>query len=70
LRFLTALPLCPGDSVWHHPGDKIIILSYPVATANAIRYTGATPVFADITSADDLNISPEIEAKIDGATKA
>lgn len=29
-----------------------------VATANAVRYVGATPVFADILSPDDLNISP------------
>jgi dTDP-4-amino-4,6-dideoxygalactose transaminase len=29
-----------------------------VATANAVRYVGATPVFADIASPDDLNISP------------
>jgi dTDP-4-amino-4,6-dideoxygalactose transaminase len=29
-----------------------------VATANAIRYTGATPVFADIASSQNLCISP------------
>jgi dTDP-4-amino-4,6-dideoxygalactose transaminase len=53
------------------PGDKILCPSLTfVATANAIRYTGATPVFADITSQDDLNISPDdIAAKIDAATK-
>jgi dTDP-4-amino-4,6-dideoxygalactose transaminase len=53
------------------PGDSIICPSLTfVATANAIRYTGATPVFADITSAGDLNISPDdIEAKIDKTTK-
>jgi dTDP-4-amino-4,6-dideoxygalactose transaminase len=53
------------------PGDKIICPSLTfVATANAIRYTGATPVFADITSVDNLNISPDdIEAKIDNTTK-
>jgi dTDP-4-amino-4,6-dideoxygalactose transaminase len=53
------------------PGDKILCPSLTfVATANAIRYTGATPVFADITGADDFNISPEdIAAKIDKATK-
>src|SRR5690606_34934775 len=27
--------------------------------ANAVRYTGATPVFADITSEDDFGISAE-----------
>ncbi|MDH3601280.1 MAG: DegT/DnrJ/EryC1/StrS family aminotransferase, partial [Candidatus Tectomicrobia bacterium] len=53
------------------PGDTIICPSLTfVATANAIRYTGATPVFADITSPDDLNIAPgAIEAKIDETTK-
>jgi dTDP-4-amino-4,6-dideoxygalactose transaminase len=30
-----------------------------VATANAVRYTGATPVFADITSENDLTVSLE-----------
>lgn len=52
-------------------GDTIICPSLTfVATANAIRYTGAMPVFADITSADDLNLSPDdIEAKIDASTK-
>jgi dTDP-4-amino-4,6-dideoxygalactose transaminase len=53
------------------PGDTIICPSLTfVATANAIRYTGATPIFADITSVDDLNISPDdIEAKINATTK-
>jgi len=53
------------------PGDTIICPSLTfVATANAIRYTGATPVFADITSIDDLNNAPDdIEARIDESTK-
>ena len=40
------------------PGDTVLCPSLPfVATANAIRYTGATPVFVDITSATDLNLA-------------
>jgi dTDP-4-amino-4,6-dideoxygalactose transaminase len=54
------------------PGDEVIVPSLTfVATANAVRYTGATPVFADIESLDWLNISPaSIESRITGHTKA
>ena len=51
---------------WHlalgaGPGDTVICPSLTfVATANAIRYTGATPVFADVTSVENCNISPEV----------
>lgn len=42
------------------PGDEVIVPSLTfVATANAVRYVGATPVFADVVSTNDLNISPE-----------
>ncbi len=41
------------------PGDEVIVPSLTfVATANAVRYVGATPVFADIISTENLNISP------------
>ncbi len=54
------------------PGDEVIVPSLTfVATANAIRYTGATPVFADITSFNDLNINPlSIENLITDKTRA
>ncbi len=54
------------------PGDEVIVPSLTfVATANAILYVGAKPVFADITSENNLNISPEsIEEKITDRTRA
>lgn len=52
--------------------DEVIVPSLTfVATANCALYVGATPIFADITSSDDLNISPEdIRNKITPKTKA
>ena len=54
------------------PGDEAIVPSLTfVATANAVRYTGATPVFADIVSEQDLTISyHSIERAITGRTRA
>ena len=54
------------------PGDEVIVPSLTfVATANAVLYTGATPVFADIQGLTDFNISPaSIEACITPRTKA
>jgi dTDP-4-amino-4,6-dideoxygalactose transaminase len=54
------------------PGDEVIVPSLTfVATANAVRYTGATPVFADVESLDWLNISPaSIEIRITERTRA
>ncbi len=53
-------------------GDEVLVPSLSfVATANVVKYTGATPVFCDITSYQDLTISPkEIEKKITDKTKA
>lgn len=53
-------------------GDEVIVPSLTfVATANAVLYCGAKPVFADITSLDNFNISPDdIQEKITNKTKA
>lgn len=53
-------------------GDEVILPSLTfVATANAVLYVGAKPVFADIVSTETLNISPkEIQRKITKKTKA
>lgn len=53
-------------------GDEVIVPSLTfVATANCVRYVGATPVFADVTSLNDLTICIEdIKNKITDKTKA
>lgn len=53
------------------PGDEVITVSHSfIATANAIRYCGATPVFIDIDPAT-YNMAPElIEGAITSRTKA
>ena len=53
-------------------GDEVIVPSLTfVATANAVRYTGANVVFADIESEDWLCICPRsIEEKINERTRA
>lgn len=54
------------------PGDEVICPSLTfVATANAVLYTGATPVFADIRGPYELTIDPdEIERRITPRTRA
>jgi dTDP-4-amino-4,6-dideoxygalactose transaminase len=54
------------------PDDEVIVPSLTfVATANAVRYVGATPVFADIEGEDQLTISPDsIEKCITKRTRA
>ncbi|MCK5590476.1 MAG: aminotransferase class I/II-fold pyridoxal phosphate-dependent enzyme, partial [Candidatus Pacebacteria bacterium] len=40
-------------------GDEVIVPSLTfVATVNAVRYVGATPVFADIFGPETINIDP------------
>ncbi len=44
------------------PGDEVITVSHSyIATANAVRYTGATPVFVDV-ELDSFNIDPALVA--------
>jgi dTDP-4-amino-4,6-dideoxygalactose transaminase len=46
------------------PGDEVVTVSHSyIATANAVRYCGATPVFVDVEP-DTFNIDP---ARIEGA---
>ncbi|MBV8941256.1 MAG: DegT/DnrJ/EryC1/StrS family aminotransferase [Solirubrobacterales bacterium] len=54
------------------PGDEVIVPSYTfTATASAISYCGATPVFADIIGTENLSIDPEeVERLITPRTKA
>ncbi|MBT5875206.1 MAG: DegT/DnrJ/EryC1/StrS aminotransferase family protein [Candidatus Latescibacteria bacterium] len=53
------------------PGDEVICPSLTfIATANSILYTGATPVFAEITSEKDFNLDPnDVERRITSRTK-
>lgn len=42
------------------PGDEVVVPALTfVATANAVRYCGATPIFADVASYDEWNVSRE-----------
>lgn len=67
----TAALHLAGLALGWGPGDEVIVPSMTfVATANAVTYTGATPVFADITSTDDFSIDPaDIAAKITPRTR-
>jgi dTDP-4-amino-4,6-dideoxygalactose transaminase len=61
---------CLGAGVG--PGDEVIVPSQTfVATANAVAYCGADPVFADIVGPRDLGLDPAaVEAVITERTKA
>jgi dTDP-4-amino-4,6-dideoxygalactose transaminase len=54
------------------PGDEVIVPSITfVATANAARYCGATPVFAEIRGQHDLGLDPEdVERRMTPRTRA
>lgn len=74
-----ALSCCNGTVALHlpllvfdvGPGDEVIVPSFTyIATANAVRYCGATPVFADCLP-DTWNLDPiDVERKITSRTKA
>jgi perosamine synthetase len=53
------------------PGDEVITVSHSyIATANAIRYCGATPVFVDIES-EGFNVDPTaIDRAVTARTRA
>jgi perosamine synthetase len=53
------------------PGDEVITVSHSfIATANSVRYCGATPVFVDIDP-HTFNIDPDrIEAALSARTRA
>ena len=53
------------------PGDEVVTVSHSfIATANAVRYCGATPVFVDVEP-DTFNIDPRlVEPAITSRTRA
>ena len=53
------------------PGDEVITVSHSfIATANSIRYTGATPVFVDIEPATFNMAADRVQAAITPRTRA
>jgi dTDP-4-amino-4,6-dideoxygalactose transaminase len=54
------------------PGDEVLVPSLTfVATVNAVRYVGATPVFCDIVGCEDLTLdATALPALITSRTKA
>jgi dTDP-4-amino-4,6-dideoxygalactose transaminase len=54
------------------PGDEVLCPTLTfVATANAVRYVGATPVFCESVGPHNLNIDPEdVRAKLTPRTRA
>lgn len=54
------------------PGDEVLVPALTfVATANAVRYTGATPVFVDIESLDDWTMAVRgVRSRLTARTRA
>jgi dTDP-4-amino-4,6-dideoxygalactose transaminase len=53
-------------------GDEVLVPSLTfVATVNAVRYVGATPVFVDLVGPEDFSMDPDdLEAHVTPRTKA
>jgi perosamine synthetase len=74
----TALSVCNGTAALHlallalgaGPGDEIVVpsLTY-IATANAVRYAGAVPVFADVDTATWCLDSEAVAAAVTPRTR-
>ncbi|MER8182952.1 DegT/DnrJ/EryC1/StrS family aminotransferase [Kitasatospora sp. NPDC094015] len=53
------------------PGDEVVVPSLSfIATANAVTYVGAVPVFADVDPADGNLTAATVAAALTGRTKA
>jgi len=68
----TAALHLAGLALGWKQGDEVIVPSLTfVATANAVRYTGATPVFADVTGESDFSLSAvDVAERITPRTRA
>ncbi len=68
----TAALHVAGRLIGLGPGDEVLVPSLTfVASVNAIVYTGARPVFVDVSSLDDWTIDPDdARKKITPATRA
>jgi perosamine synthetase len=74
----SALSICNGTAALHlaflalglQPGDEVIVpsLTY-IATANAVRYVGAEPVFADVAASTWCLDPVSVEAAVTSKTK-
>jgi dTDP-4-amino-4,6-dideoxygalactose transaminase len=53
------------------PGDEVIVPSLSfIATANAVRYVGAQPVFADVDLVTQNLVPETVESRLTGRTRA
>src|SRR5205823_4270218 len=53
------------------PGDEVIVPSLSfIATANAVRYVGAQPVFADVDLVTQNLVPETVEPHLTGRTRA